>query len=137
MNYSEWLAAVCIWREARGQSIAAKTAIWWVIQNRANDKQRRWPRTVSGVIAQHLQFSSMTHAGDLNLTLWPVEPMSGQASVDWNAFLDCVNVVQAPMGGDPVGGANLYESEPPDSRPSWAKPEMMTAEIGPFRFYKS
>jgi len=138
MNYEQWLAAVCIWREARGQSIAVKTAIWHVIQNRTTDAKRHWPRTISGVIAQHMQFSSMTAPGDPNLVLWPVQPTPGQtAGADWLAFLDCQTVVmETPLGTDPTTGADMYESEPADKPPYWVKDAALTLDLGNTRFYR-
>jgi Cell Wall Hydrolase len=137
MNYEQWLACLCIWREARGQSLAVKTAIWHVIQNRTTDAQRRWPRTISGVIQQHMQFSSMTAAGDPNLVAWPVEPIPGQTgSDDWTAFLDCQTAVESPLAADPTNGANMYESEPPDNPPYWVKDATLTLDLVNTRFYR-
>lgn len=138
MNYDEWLACICIWREARGVSLQAKTGVWHVIQNRTQDAQRRWPRTVSGVVAQHMQFSSMTAPGNSQLVLWPVQPTPGQAAgADWEAFLDCQTVVESPLDADPTGGANVYESfGPGEALPKWATEEALTVQIGPIRFYR-
>jgi N-acetylmuramoyl-L-alanine amidase len=137
MNYDLWLAAITIWREARGQSMAVKTAIWHVIQNRTRDEKRRWPRTISGVVLQHAQFSSMTVAGDPNLVAWPVQPIPGQAgSNDWQAWLDCQTVVESPLPADPTNGANMYESEPANSPPYWVKDATLTLDLINTRFYK-
>jgi hypothetical protein len=140
MNYEQWLAAVCIWREARGQSTAVKTAIWHVIQNRVADPKRRWPKSISGVITQKMQFDSMTAPKDVNLIAWPVEPLAGipgHASPDWAAFLDCQAVVESALNADPTNGANMYESEPIELRPSWTHPDksVMTLDLGNTRFY--
>jgi hypothetical protein len=119
--------------------MAVKTAIWHVIQNRTLDPQRRWPRTVSGVIGQHLQFSSMTAKGDPNLVAWPVEPIPGvDGSADWKAFLDCQTVVESPLNADPTSGAQMYESEPVDKRPKWTKSSesVLTLDLGNTRFYR-
>lgn len=136
MTYEQWLAALCIWREARGASIQAMHAIWWVIQNRANDPAKRWPRTIAGVILQPAQFSSFSR-GDNNSVKFPAPPIDGAApSPDWSAFLNCQIAVSTDLGGDPTGGATNYESEPIEARPAWADPDKLTATIGPFRFYK-
>jgi len=136
-EYDKWLASLCLWREARSCSAATLTCIWWVILNRMNDAQRRWPRTISGVIAQHLQFSSMTAKGDPNIVAWPTEPTPPQqAGADWIAWLTCQAVAECPLGTDPTNGANFYESEPEDKRPPWATPDSLTMTSGPFRFYK-
>lgn len=141
MSYDQWLACLCLWREARGESLPCKTAVWHVIQNRTLDQQRRWPRTISGVVAQHLQFSSMTAAGDPNLVRWPTQPTPGQAAgADWLAFLDCQTVVESPLNADPTDSANYYESfaEPPDPKKyPWFDPANLTVQIGTLRFYRS
>ena len=135
MTYDEFLAALCIWREARGTSLATKTAIWAVIQNRTTDQQHRWPKTVSGVIAQKWQFSSMTGIGDPNLLLYPVE--SNPPSMDWTAFLDCQSVVESPLNADPTSGATGYESLPESAaKPHWADPAKITLTLANTRFYK-
>jgi hypothetical protein len=138
MDYQYWLSCLCIWREARGASVAAKNAVWYVLQNRSTDAQRRWPRTLAGVILQREQFSSF-NAGDPNAALFPIAPIPpADASRDWLAFLDCQTVVNSPIGDDPTMGANCYESLPDGApRPSWASAEALTVQIGPFRFYKT
>ena len=141
MTYEQFLACLCIWREARGESLPAKTGVWHVIQNRAQDEQRRWPRTIAGVIAQHAQFSSMTNKGDANLVAWPTQPTPPQsAGDDWKAFLDCQVVVLSPLNADPTEGAVYYESYPTPPDPAkmpWFAPENLTVQIGALRFYKS
>ena len=132
MNYDEWLSALCIWREARGASAAAQTAIYHVILNRATDAQKRWPTTIPGVILQLKQFSSF-NVGDPNAVLFP----NPYYIHDWEAFESCQAVVTAPLGGDPTLGANGYESLPEaDRKPAWADPAKIVCTIGPFRFYK-
>ena len=143
MRFDQWLAALCIWREARGAGEQAWNAIWWVINNRSQDPQRRWPRTVVGVIEQHAQFSSMTNLGDADLVAWPVEPTPPQnPGADWVAFQGiCESVVTvAPIGTDPTGGAVYYESypAPPDAtKMPWFDLEKLTVTIGRIRFYRS
>jgi spore germination cell wall hydrolase CwlJ-like protein len=132
MDYQQWIAALCLWREARGASLPAKHAIWWVILNRSRDKAKRWPQSVAGVITQPAQFSSFS-AGDPNVTKFPI-PNNGP---DWNAFLDCQTAVQTSLGDDPTDGATNYESMPECApMPHWADPAKITCTIGPFRFYK-
>ena len=132
MNYDQFMGALCLWREGRGQSKVALTGVWYVIQNRAADAKKRWPQTIPGVILQHAQFSSFLQS-DPNVTKFPL-PGSTQ---DWRAWLDCLDVVTVPIGGDPTNGANHYESLPPDAhKPDWADPEKISARIGSFRFYK-
>lgn len=132
MNYELWLAALCLWREGRGQSLAALAAIWSVINNRATDALRRWPRSVSDVILEPKQFSSF-NIGDPNAVKFPTT----SHPEDWKAFIACQNVVLTNIGEDTTHGANAYESLPDGAKkPAWAEPLKMTCQIGPFRFYK-
>jgi spore germination cell wall hydrolase CwlJ-like protein len=128
-SYENVLAALCLWREARGQSAAAKAAILAVIRNRVADK--RWPNTLTGVILQPLQFSSF-NSGDPNATQMP----NPKNAADWAAWTECCNVVDTPLIADPTMGATNYESCEPGKLPSWAQPSKLTVQIGPFRFYK-
>lgn len=103
LTYDQWVASLGIWREARGESMPAKAAVFAVMQNRAEDSRFRWPRTLSAVVTQPYQFSSF-NANDSNVTKWP-NPLH---LPDWNAFLDCCSVVTAALQADPTDGANFY-----------------------------
>ena len=145
LTYDQWMACLCIWREARGASIQAMTAIYNVMLNRSNDARNRWPKTLPAVITEHhpiksgrviYQFSSFA-ADDPNVVKFPMPPSPGAPSnPDWEAFLKCIAAVTAPLGADPTDGATNYESCKPGELPKWADPAKMTTEIGPFRFYK-
>lgn len=127
----QFYEALCLWREARGETAAAKQAILCVIRNRAGDAMFRWPRTALGVILQPKQFSSFD-PGDPNAAKLP-DPKN---KPDWDAWVECVNIVQSPLTADSTGGATNYESCAPDKLPKWADPSKLTVTIGPFRFYK-
>jgi hypothetical protein len=131
MSYEQWLAALCLWREARGCTLLAKRAIYWVILNRARDSKGRWPKTVPGVILQHAQFSSFLQS-DPNCIKFPQQG----DPVDWAAFQSCQAAVSDSLGADPTSGANSYESCPPDKMPSWADPTKVTIAVDGIRFYK-
>jgi spore germination cell wall hydrolase CwlJ-like protein len=127
--YDEFLWALCVWREARGEKLhTSRLAVAHVVLNRALDLKQRWPKTPSGVVLQHLQFSSF-NAGDPNATLFPAR--------DATVWLDCCDAVAGVLAGDldPTKGANHYHSKMP-TPPAWADPSKLTAEIGGFRFFK-
>lgn len=128
MTYEQFLGALCLWREARGESIETRRGIWHVIQNRAKDG--RWPRTIPGVILQHAQFSSFLQS-DPNCIKFPVE---GQGA-DWTAWQECCDIVTTPVS-DPTEGANHYESMPPGQHPSWLGGSHPVLTIGNTRFYR-
>lgn len=127
-SYQPFLTALCLWREARGQSDDARRAVLHVILNRAKAGFRG--SDPASVILWPYQFSSF-NPKDPNATRLP----TWANLADWRAWLACCAVVDAP-GDDPTGGALMYESCLPAMRPDWATPEKQTAEIGPFRFYR-
>ncbi len=137
MSYDQFIAALCLWREGRSAGKAALAGIWSVLRNRVADPLHRWPRSLPGVITQRAQFSSFS-AGDPNATKFPIP----DSRADWQAWLDCVGVVCAPVYGDPTDGATNYESCQPGELPAWASDDTftpndrLTVKIGPFRFYK-
>lgn len=100
------LCRLCLWREARGESLAAKAAVLAVIRNRANDPKNRWPKTLAGVVTQKFQFSSF-NAKDPNVTAWP----KYGSHADWIAWLDCCAVYDAPLTADPTSGATHYHDK--------------------------
>ena len=136
MTYDQFLLALCLWREARGQSAACMAGIAAVIRNRAEDPKKRWPRTVSGVILEPRQFSSF-NAGDPNAVKFPNNAYGGSGVYDWAAWLQACDVATVPFTADPTQGATNYESLPPDAeKPAWCDPAKLTTTIGPFRFYR-
>jgi len=133
LTVTEFMEALAIYREARGESKAAKAAMLAVIRNRAAESPKYgWPKTTIGVIVQPWQFSSF-NASDPNATVWPDPGSPGR----WQAWLECCDVVTVPLTADPTNGANHYEAIPDaEKRPKWADPAKMTCEIGKTRFYK-
>jgi hypothetical protein len=140
MTYEKFLAALALWREARNQSLAAKTAVYHVIVNRATDSKRRWPSSMPEVVLQPWQFSSF-NANDPNVSKFPVP----SNKPDWKAWLDCEAVVSSPLAADPTQGANHYhDNSIPPPAVAWlgknATPAQLaaklTCEIGSFKFYK-
>lgn len=111
-----FVTRLCLFREARGESMPAKAAVLAVIRNRANDPKNRWPKTLAGVVLQPYQFSSMNRT-DPNSAAWPVAPTGGPGNADWSAWLDCCTVYDAPLTASSVGSAQYYcdVSEPLDS----------------------
>ena len=146
LTASEFMEALALYREARGESKAAKAAMLAVIRNRAAQSPKfGWPRTTTGVITQKYQFSSF-NPNDPNSTLWPDVNSPGQ----WQAWLDCCDVVQTPMLADPTNGANAYHAIPVEGYiykdahgeekklmpPNWATADAFVMQIGKNKFYK-
>lgn len=132
LNYDQWMGSLCLWREARGCSITQMNAIWWVLNNRANDSAGRWPKFVADVVVQPFQFSSF-NANDPNVTQFPTRKHAS----DWSAYQNCMLVVSNPLGDDPTQGATNYHSIPDGQPlPAWADPAKLRVTLGPFKFYK-
>ena len=98
MSYAEFLLALCLWREARGEGDAGMTAVGCVIRNRVNDWKQDWRKVIVGAN----QFSSMTIQNDPNTVLWPLDgdPVFG--------------IAHGIIGGsiaDTTGGAHFYANE--------------------------
>lgn len=139
------LCRLCLWREARGESLAAKAAVLAVIRNRANDPKNRWPKTLAGVVTQHAQFSSF-NANDPNVTAWPHPPkVPTIPNLDWQAWLDAGTVYDAAIGADSTNGATHYHDKSiPPPAVAWLGPgktvadleALKTCEIGNLAFYR-
>jgi N-acetylmuramoyl-L-alanine amidase len=141
LTYEQFLAALTLWREARGSSKDAKVAVWHVILNRV--AQAHKPSSIQDVVLAPKQFSSWNVKArpDLGLDIYQTDPNAWKFPTpsfpaDWAAWLDCVGVVVNPTVTDPTGGANHYEDCPVGKLPVWADPTKITATIGPFRFYR-
>jgi cell wall hydrolase len=130
-NYGRFLAAICIWREARGENIECKRGVYWTLVNRAAAHPSPWPADLAGVVLQPHQFSSFNR-NDPNSVKFP-------ASSD-PSWADCCAVVDDP-GADPTGGAVYYESFPDDQieavrvKQPWFAEEKLTVKIASIRFY--
>src|SRR6185436_2087066 len=92
-----FLLALCVWREARGETLLGKRLVAQVIVNRSRD--RRWPNTIEGVILQPWQFSSF-NKNDPNAVLFPAH-----TDTSWP---DCVIAADDVMTGSPISPANHY-----------------------------
>lgn len=125
--YPSVIAAITIWREARGESFDAQRGVAWVIYNRMNDPTMRWPRDATGVCQQRFQFSCWLD-GDPNFYKFP--------HVREDSFVSCCRAWEE-MGDDLTKGANHYHSfSDPDNFPKWADVSKVTTKIGAFTFYR-
>ncbi len=124
------LFALCLWREARGETLAVQTAIAWVILSRAMDP-RWWGKDVMGVITQPLQFSSITDPHDKQITTWP--------KTDDKSWQQCLDIaclaVDGQLGANPMPGADHYYDISMPTAPKWADPSKFVGQLGRVRFY--
>src|ERR1700747_377163 len=110
MNYNLLMAALCAWREARGEGSEGVRAVLWVLFNRS----KAWGKSLAGVVVQRNQFTSMTIRGDSNTVLWPLDTDL--------IFTQVQQMAQAIQDGtdehDPTSGA-LYYYNPAIATSDW------------------
>jgi spore germination cell wall hydrolase CwlJ-like protein len=120
---TRFLLALCLWREARGESLRGKRLVAATIRNRVADK--RWPNTYPGVITQRWQFSAF-NAGDTNALLFPAE---GDP-----AWEECVAMADAELMADaPLSEANHYHTR--GVSPTWRRDDQIVDREGAHIFY--
>jgi N-acetylmuramoyl-L-alanine amidase len=124
--------ALTIWREARGELRQAKLGVAFCIMDRVH-RPSWWGDDVLSVIFKRLQFTSMTHVGDPQLTAWPDK----RRLQDWAAWLECLDVAQAVLEDrvpNPVQGADTYHDLSIATPASWGNPRFV-AQLGRLMFY--
>lgn len=121
-----FMLALCVWREARGESQLGRILVAQTVANRANDVARRWPTTITGVILQPKQFSAF-NADDPNALKFPPEN-----DADW---LDCWSVAGMVLSAiRSVTTANHYHVK--GLKPAWADASKIVASEGNHVFYR-
>lgn len=120
--------ALCLWREARGESVEAKIAVGMCILNRVA-RPSWWGASVMEVIFKKWQFSSLTDPDDKQLTKWPTRDDSA-----WESCLTIAGNLLTNKYENPVPGADSYHDVSIPA-PYWAKPEQFVGQIGRLRFF--
>jgi N-acetylmuramoyl-L-alanine amidase len=116
--------ALCVWREARGESARGKRLVAQVIENRVQD--RRWPDTYVSVITQPWQFSAFNKS-DPNVHKFPDE---GDP-----AWRQCVAAADAVLeAAEPFTDANHYHVA--GLTPAWRDDDKLVAAEGHHVFYR-
>jgi N-acetylmuramoyl-L-alanine amidase len=116
--------ALCVWREARGETLLGKMLVAQTIENRVTDS--RWPDTYIGVITQPWQFSAFNR-NDPNVTAYPTETD--------RTWLDCVAAADLVLAApSPLTPANHYHAK--DIDPSWKRDDRVVAREGAHVFYR-
>jgi N-acetylmuramoyl-L-alanine amidase len=128
--YELFLLALCVWREARGESLDAKRGVAWVVRNRAAHPSW-WGTDSVTVILKPAQFSSF-NAGDPNSVKWPA-----QNDLSWVAALEISAEVLAGRTEDPTGGATFYfDDSLAANPPAWAAQLEPCAKLGRLNFFR-
>lgn len=118
------LLALCIWREARGESYRGKLLVGTTIRNRVLDE--RWPDTYPAVITQRMQFSAF-NLGDPNALKFP---MIGDPS--WADSVQAADEVLA--GPESITLANHYHTRA--VTPVWSRADKIVDVEGSHVFYQ-
>lgn len=115
--------ALCVWREARGESLLGKLLVAQTIENRVTDP--RWPDTYIGVITQPWQFSAF-NKNDPNVTAYPKE--------DDPKWGDCVAAADFVMSAPTkLTASNHYHTKAVS--PTWKNTSKVVALEGDHVFY--
>jgi len=113
-TYEEFMLALCVWREGRGEPFLGQQYIAQVIRNRAADKNR-WPNNIVDVILQPYQFSAF-NPEDPNATKFPKN-----TDPSWRKC--CTAILPVPEVEN--DGANHYHVVGAkvtwDKNPKWSK----------------
>ena len=116
--------ALCVWREARGETPIGQLLVAQTVENRVHDP--RWPDTYAGVILQRLQFSAF-NAGDANALLFPNE-----TDQSWAVAVAVAEAVIASPA--PFTAANHYHTR--GVSPGWRDDSAIVNREGSHIFYR-
>ena len=123
------LLALVIWREARGEGELGMRAVAWTVRNRV-EHPTWWGTDYGSVIAKREQYSSMTHAGDPQLSRFPL--------ADDASFAQALEIAYAIVNDEPIGNPvatadSFYDTS--IAAPNWATPDCYVGTVGRIRFY--
>lgn len=135
----EELLALCLYREAEGESYLGKRAVAHVIDNRAKnmDNSGDWPHSIKGVILQHRAFSSFN-----------LENPRAHVWLDYSpSCQDCLEIADMVIRGmdaDLTNGAVYYANLQQISAGAWfdrvivKQPDKhpQTIQIGKHTFFR-
>ena len=122
----DFILALCIWREARGEGSDGMQAVGCVIRNRVTQHKTSYYQEVT----KPWQFSSITAKGDPELSVYP---MIGDTQ--WALIQAMVPAIIDGTLADNTGGAQFYYATT-IPLPSWAASMTQTCQIGKQVFYK-
>lgn len=122
--------ALCIWREARGESAQGKTGVGCVLRNRAAISPREgFAKDIVGNVVKPWAFSAF-NANDPNASKWP--------SVNDPAWIESCDVADSVLAGclDVTAGAVFYYSPPLTTAPKAWGNVVPAVKIGNLNFFK-
>lgn len=133
-TWSLYSAALCVWREARGEGYDGMLAVANVIMNRQRTVWRG--KGLAEVVSDPHQFSSMTIGGDSQTIVWPSP--NDQA---FGVAFDVMNAAANGTDADPTQGATFYRNAA-SATSEWFQKAiatgklMKTVTIGRHDFYR-
>lgn len=128
--YKVILLALCVWREARGEIVAAKYAVAFSIRNRVLHPSW-WGDSWESVILKPFQYSSF-NAKDPNAVKFPVP-----ADTSWQASVAAALAAFNSTCPDPTEGSTHYFDRSLDaSPPEWTVEMIHVIDIGNLRFFR-
>ncbi len=128
-TYADYfMLSLCLWREARGESVDGMTAVANVIRNRVVKHDSSYYSEVTKM----WQFSSITAKGDPQLNLYPSQHDA--------SMLTAVGITESVIAGqtqDNTFGSTLYYDDSISFPSSWDKSKVQaTTKIGRLNFFK-
>jgi spore germination cell wall hydrolase CwlJ-like protein len=129
MNFADqFMTALCLWREARGEGNQGMTAVACVIRNRAEKRDN----SPYAEVVRPWAFSSITAHGDPQLAKWPEE-----SDPSWIAAKDIATLTLAMPTTDITKGATLYHDDSISFPKSWNRAAVEpTVKLGRLNFFR-
>lgn len=133
--YEIFILALMMWREARGQSVAAQLQVGWTVINRVRNPSW-WGNNIIAVVSKKWQYSSINAPGDKQLGLWP--------TIDDLTFDRCIEFAEMlvdnriPAGQVSFPHADSYYDESlvrAGKLPKWATQDKFAGQIDQLYFY--
>lgn len=121
-----FLLALCVWREARGETPLGRRLVAWTIANRRDDAKNRWPKTIEGVILQPFQFSSFNKS----------DPNAVQFPTSGTVWDDCVAAADEIFYGSTSRRTEANHYHVAGLDPAWRDENKIVATEGHHVFYK-
>lgn len=123
--------ALTIWREARGESVEARTAVGYCVMNRVM-KPSWWGKDVQSVLFKKWQFSSLTDPNDKQLVVWPER----STETSWIECLEIADNVYHRRVKNPAPGADTYHDISIETPVKWkVQPDQFIRQIGRIKFF--
>lgn len=124
----QFIWALTVWREARGEPYQGQVAVAWEILNAA----KKYSRSIYAECTHPLRYSSVTYKKDPQLANFPLEK-----EPNWVTIQHLIEDIVAGKLTDPTNGATLYYADTIPFPESWDKTKVQeTVHIGHHIFFR-